>query len=149
MVIYGSIPPASNLVSLTALATRCNRPPAGGGGRWVPLVGWGTVILNVMCVLLVTYQRARVGVYPAWAKPRVRRSLTHAPLPTGRKVVAMDCVCYMCETEFQADPKVVKLWADSGRSFDPTDWECPECSDIEWGSQEESDYLDYLDSLTD
>lgn len=35
--------------------------------------------------------------------------------------------CYQCDTEFYPDPATLRRWAESGRPFDPTDWECEAC----------------------
>lgn len=48
--------------------------------------------------------------------------------------------CYACSQPFTPDPIKVKVWADSGRPFDPTDWLCPTCS---------TEVAAYFDSLED
>lgn len=35
--------------------------------------------------------------------------------------------CWMCGLEFEPDPERMRAWAESGRTFDPTDWECGQC----------------------
>ena len=39
--------------------------------------------------------------------------------------------CCICNRPFEPDPARLKAWAESGRSFDPTDWECPDCRNLE------------------
>ena len=39
--------------------------------------------------------------------------------------------CCICNRSFEPDPARLKAWAESGRSFDPTDWECPDCQNYE------------------
>jgi len=36
--------------------------------------------------------------------------------------------CWMCGKEFEPDSEKLREWAESGRNFDPTDWECSSCS---------------------
>lgn len=38
--------------------------------------------------------------------------------------------CWMCGKEFEPDRERLRLWAESGRNFDPTDWECSTCSSL-------------------
>lgn len=35
--------------------------------------------------------------------------------------------CYQCGIEFEPEPQRLKEWAESGKNFEPTDWECPNC----------------------
>ena len=35
--------------------------------------------------------------------------------------------CYKCDTDFEPTKEEMKAWAESGDSFDPTDWECSKC----------------------
>lgn len=35
--------------------------------------------------------------------------------------------CYVCGCEFEPTAEEMRAWAESGRNFDPTDWECPHC----------------------
>lgn len=35
--------------------------------------------------------------------------------------------CYQCGVEFEPSPAALRRWAESGRPFDPTDWECEAC----------------------
>ena len=35
--------------------------------------------------------------------------------------------CHLCNEPFQPDPEKVDAWGNSGRPFDPTDWECGDC----------------------
>lgn len=35
--------------------------------------------------------------------------------------------CHLCLQPFEPDPDLVRAWGNSGRSFDPTDWECDAC----------------------
>ena len=35
--------------------------------------------------------------------------------------------CFMCGAKFEPRPEKLKEWAESGRDFDPTDWECKSC----------------------
>ena len=35
--------------------------------------------------------------------------------------------CYKCDAEFEPKVDDLKIWGESGESFDPTDWECPSC----------------------
>ena len=35
--------------------------------------------------------------------------------------------CFMCGAKFEPRPEKLKEWAESGRDFDPTDWECKTC----------------------
>ena len=35
--------------------------------------------------------------------------------------------CYICGEEFVPDPVQVAEWGNSGRDFEPTDWECDDC----------------------
>jgi len=35
--------------------------------------------------------------------------------------------CYMCGRQFQPDPVKMQEWGNSGRPYEPTDWECPVC----------------------
>ncbi len=37
--------------------------------------------------------------------------------------------CFMCGKEFEVEAEKAREWAESGRPFDPTDWECPDCLD--------------------
>ena len=39
----------------------------------------------------------------------------------------MTVECHLCQEPFEASEERVRAWADSGRPFDPTDWECPDC----------------------
>ena len=39
--------------------------------------------------------------------------------------------CWKCGKEFTPNHLDVAIWADSGNPFDPTDWECPECEDLD------------------
>lgn len=32
--------------------------------------------------------------------------------------------CWICGEIFQPDPEQLRVWAESGKPFDPTDWEC-------------------------
>jgi hypothetical protein len=45
-------------------------------------------------------------------------------------VKATTVKCYQCGTEFQPPAEKLKAWAESGRSFDPTDWECERCRNV-------------------
>lgn len=47
--------------------------------------------------------------------------------------------CYICGTTFVADPAKMKAWAESGRDYDPTDWECECCRWWEYPAADESD----------
>jgi hypothetical protein len=38
--------------------------------------------------------------------------------------------CHICNRPYEPDPDKVQAWADSGRRFEPTDWECEECDVI-------------------
>jgi hypothetical protein len=38
--------------------------------------------------------------------------------------------CWMCGKEFEPDRERLREWAESGRNFDPTDWECSACSNL-------------------
>ena len=38
--------------------------------------------------------------------------------------------CWMCGKEFEPDREKLREWAESGRNFDPTDWECSFCSSL-------------------
>ena len=38
--------------------------------------------------------------------------------------------CCVCGITFSVSPARLQVWAESGRDFDPTDWECPECREI-------------------
>lgn len=35
--------------------------------------------------------------------------------------------CWQCENMFEPDKEAVKNWAQSGKAFEPTDWECEDC----------------------
>lgn len=37
--------------------------------------------------------------------------------------------CYLCGEMFEPSPEKIKAWAESGRDFDPTDWECGQCDE--------------------
>ncbi len=39
--------------------------------------------------------------------------------------------CWKCEEQYQPKPEDLKRWAESGASFEPTDWECPSCKAAE------------------
>lgn len=39
----------------------------------------------------------------------------------------MSVRCWKCKTEFEPSPELIKEWAESGRPFEPTDWECGKC----------------------
>jgi hypothetical protein len=38
--------------------------------------------------------------------------------------------CCSCGDEYIEDDNLVLAWADSGESFEPTDWECIGCRDL-------------------
>ena len=38
--------------------------------------------------------------------------------------------CYMCGRYFTPDPEKFNAWGNSGKDFDPTDWECG-CADMD------------------
>lgn len=48
--------------------------------------------------------------------------------------------CYLCGETFEPSPERVKAWAESGRDFDPTDWECKRCDDCDEALQAFCDY---------
>lgn len=35
--------------------------------------------------------------------------------------------CFVCGAKFEPRPEKLKEWAESGRDFCPTDWECQAC----------------------
>lgn len=39
--------------------------------------------------------------------------------------------CWKCQERYQPKAEDLKRWAESGTSFDPTDWECPSCEAAE------------------
>lgn len=41
----------------------------------------------------------------------------------------MTVKCFMCDAEFEPTKEQLDEWGNSGRPFDPTDWECPDCLD--------------------
>ena len=45
--------------------------------------------------------------------------------------------CYKCGIEYQPTAEAMRVWAESGRQFEPTDWECPECDWVEESEREE------------
>lgn len=38
--------------------------------------------------------------------------------------------CYQCRNPYEPDPEKVRAWVESERSFNPTDWKCPECQAV-------------------
>ena len=54
--------------------------------------------------------------------------------------------CYKCGREFVPDRAKLDAWANSGRPFDPTDWECEYCSQMEtFGTYEAPESEDEVD----
>ena len=49
----------------------------------------------------------------------------------------MVLTCTFCELPFRPTDAQLLAWADSGRPFDPSDWECPDCRDLD----ADTDYL--------
>lgn len=39
----------------------------------------------------------------------------------------MSALCVHCGELYTPDKEQVDEWANSGRAYDPTDWECPDC----------------------
>ncbi|MEE8390499.1 MAG: hypothetical protein V3S14_06840 [Anaerolineae bacterium] len=64
-----------------------------------------------------------------------------------------DAVCCSCGETYGEDKAKVKVWAESGRDFDPTDWEC-ECCQRGWGwlfdraEEVDCDFVDSYDNRT-
>lgn len=57
--------------------------------------------------------------------------------------------CYVCEQLFVPDANQMKAWAESGRPFDPLDWECGDCDVIDYIDHEEVMAADCLEDSFD
>ena len=44
--------------------------------------------------------------------------------------------CCVCEQLFEPPPDHLRAWGESGRDFDPTDWECEPCTVAMWTAME-------------
>jgi len=57
----------------------------------------------------------------------------------------------MCEVEFLPNINNVRAWGNSGRSFDPTDWVCPDCEDAMNAAADDVQdaYLDMVEMALD
>jgi len=51
----------------------------------------------------------------------------------------LTAVCYKCNRNYTPPPAQMKAWAESGRDFDPTDWECGTCQAAEAAVRDQSE----------
>ena len=57
--------------------------------------------------------------------------------------------CFICDELFTPSTEQYNEWGNSGRSFDPTDWECPDCRKLIDKLGQEQLMQEWLDDETE